>query len=500
MEEALYLVAYPDGGCRGAEASAGGGLHGYFFKLTGDETPVQENSAPKKDTPTSRGYVDDNNFGELASLKALAVKPIEYVDYHHGLPYSTNNIGELDGAIKAFEVALEKGVKHLVLIPDSEYVINGIKSHLASWKASNWIKSDGQPVKNQQHWKVLDGLLLEAYQKGMTYDVQWVNSHTDNLGNDAADEQATRGVVLASKGLDEVWLKYSPAAGYYNFKANYNRMFFQPQWYFSTRVSKPLTEDGRSVYYTGYHDKDYEFHMKTKADATLTVLYLEKPEPVLDELANYQESLETENYGTSVIGYLDAIFNSRNYSELEKFGSKYVRPHPKKNLLLLVDDTLLTRPMRPAYLSWKATEVVDNLRIWLDAFELWQRTGSAGQLGNISVTDITAELYELDSSKKKPVCKLHSNVTPSTKLLDLPVNYCVDTTPGSTNVRLTFGLDLPTRNSLSSIASLSPSVYVVSWKESAHGFRYATVVKAGGDISITAAIYSNLRALVPKEG
>ena len=165
---------------------------------------------------------------------------------------------------------------------------------------------------------------------------------------------------------------------------------------------------------------------------------------------------------------------------------------------MLVDDSLLTGPMRPAYLSWKATEVVDNLRIWLDAFERWERTGSAGQLGNISVTDITAELYELDSSKKKPVCKLHSKVTPSTKLLDLPVNYCVDNTPGAVNVRLTFGLDLPTRNSLSSIASQTPSVFVVSWKESTHGFRYATVVKAGGDISITAAIYSNLRALVPQ--
>ncbi len=491
-----HLVMYPDGGCRGTERSAGAGAHGYVWEDPEEPMLLKDCKQIRKDLPTSHGYIDDNNRGVLEHHKAIMVTPLEYIDYHRGLVNSTNNIGELEGAIFSLASAVRLKAKSLVLIPDSEYVINGVTQWLPKWVANNWVSGNGAPVKNQEYWRQIADLLAQLRELGTTLTVYWVNGHSGNLGNDEADRCATKGVICASKDDGQAVTLYSQAKGYWNYKADYNRMFFQPYWYFATQTQRSnRTPDGRAIYYAGFHSKEDDFFMKRSSDAYVSVMYLKTPEPNLEVISAYQEVNETGNYGAIYIGYLNNIFNSRTHHEMCDTGNKYLTvSEQKKNISYI--DSLLTRSMRPALMSWCADSVFSSLQGILDEFERAQSGSTPIEgLSEICITDLTPLIYEVDVTKKKEVYKLTPEITQTTKSLTVELNQNVSGTMERSKVILTLGLDMPNRNSLSAIAAADARVFGVTWRESAHGFRYATVVQAAGDTCITAAMYANLIAI-----
>ena len=107
-----------------------------------------------------------------------------------GDPETTNNRMELMGAIKALE-ALKQGCS-VELHTDSTYVLKGITEWLESWKARGWKTAAKKPVKNVDLWKKLD----EEIQRHQI-EWKWVKGHSGDLGNEAAD-------ALANRGIDEL--------------------------------------------------------------------------------------------------------------------------------------------------------------------------------------------------------------------------------------------------------------------------------------------------------
>lgn len=107
-----------------------------------------------------------------------------------GDPETTNNRMELMGAIKALE-ALKQGCS-VELHTDSTYVLKGITEWLESWKARGWKTAAKKPVKNVDLWQKLD----EEIQRHQI-EWKWVKGHSGDLGNEAAD-------ALANRGIDEL--------------------------------------------------------------------------------------------------------------------------------------------------------------------------------------------------------------------------------------------------------------------------------------------------------
>lgn len=96
---------------------------------------------------------------------------------------TTNNRMELIGVISALS-ALNEGCE-VELFTDSQYIVRAINEHwLASWKAKNWRRKDGE-LKNPDLWQELDRLL-------QTHRVtfHWVKGHADNANNNRCDELA----------------------------------------------------------------------------------------------------------------------------------------------------------------------------------------------------------------------------------------------------------------------------------------------------------------------
>ncbi|CAN5356580.1 ribonuclease HI [soil metagenome] len=107
---------------------------------------------------------------------------------------TTNNRMELTAAIRALE-ALKRRC-HVVLYTDSQYLQNGIRDWLASWKLRDWRTSGRKPVKNRDLWQALDALVGQ-------HDVEWrwVRGHSGVDGNERADRLANLGIdtILAGR-------------------------------------------------------------------------------------------------------------------------------------------------------------------------------------------------------------------------------------------------------------------------------------------------------------
>lgn len=93
---------------------------------------------------------------------------------------STNNKMELTAPIKGLGRLRELTTPVLVLC-DSNYVINGITSWLPNWKANNWKRKAG-PVENQDLWQQLDQAC-----EGKAIEWRKVKGHAGHKLNEMAD-------------------------------------------------------------------------------------------------------------------------------------------------------------------------------------------------------------------------------------------------------------------------------------------------------------------------
>jgi ribonuclease HI len=108
-------------------------------------------------------------------------------ELHGGARDTTNNRMELQAVIEGMR-ALKRRVP-VTIHTDSQYVMKGITEWLRHWKARGWRTAAKKPVKNEDLWRELDGLL-----QGHDVRWRWVRGHSGNVGNERADELARAGI------------------------------------------------------------------------------------------------------------------------------------------------------------------------------------------------------------------------------------------------------------------------------------------------------------------
>ena len=124
-------------------------------------------------------YVDDDNWAA------------------GGWPHATNNQAELKAVLELFRATQHLDDELLVLC-DSQYVINCITKWMPGWKRKGWRKADGKPVMNVDLLQELDAELA-----GRRYRFEWVRGHVGHELNEAADTRA-RAVAEAYRGGGEI--------------------------------------------------------------------------------------------------------------------------------------------------------------------------------------------------------------------------------------------------------------------------------------------------------
>ncbi len=98
---------------------------------------------------------------------------------------TTSNRMELMAALEGLR-ALKVSCR-VRLVSDSQYLKKGITALLPRWKANGWVKSNGEPVLNQDLWGQLD-------QIAQKHDIhwEWIAGHGDHADQNRADRLAVQ--------------------------------------------------------------------------------------------------------------------------------------------------------------------------------------------------------------------------------------------------------------------------------------------------------------------
>lgn len=112
---------------------------------------------------------------------------------------TTNNRMELMAVIEGL-MAVDSPEDEIHLHSDSQYVLKGMTTWMAAWKRKGWKTYNHQPVKNQDLWQQLDGLMAKC----PNLHCHWVRGHNGDPDNEIADALA-RGIFPKSQsnGISE---------------------------------------------------------------------------------------------------------------------------------------------------------------------------------------------------------------------------------------------------------------------------------------------------------
>lgn len=480
----LNAILYTDGGYRSQYQAGGWGIHGYTYA----ETPPDKGTGNSKCIPTAKGYVDPE---EKATATLVTLE--SYIDGVGGVaPAHSSNQTELTATIKGMEYILERQFAHSQIYSDSMYVIDGVNRFIDRWQKNGWKNAEGETISNKRLWERALGLMETLTEKRQTLEVLWIRGHNGNFGNEQADGYARRGNVLGRKKSEYTFIKETPAQGYWNKKADFNRLLSCGRWYFQTTDDDYMTADGKTIYYIGDHG-DAEAPGKRNADNALTVLYLKESDLVLELLRSQARDLDTRRIGSVMIGRLDTILNPSFYTEVLSHGTLFLDWTERRKDVFTASKKPVLEEQSPPGLSFIQIETLQSLQRKLD--------GYLAQDPGIFVTEITDLLYDLEDKKTGPVKKIKKDLTQSTRYLDVKARYCTapvkDIAAGHAikieqkTIRLIMGMDLARRNTLSNIANDEVKVSVVTWRESEQVIRFATVIETKHGVGIWSGIDAN---------
>lgn len=167
------------------------------------------NDAPKRESPLvaycdgGAAVRDTGRFVRGTGAAAFAFRYEGRLIYGRK-KYSevTNNQMELQAAIKVLQ-EIQARVENpetapVIVISDSQYVVQGVNEWCFGWKKRNWKTSAGKAVINRTLWEEL--LAVKASMSGVTFE--WVRGHSGVEMNEFVDGLASKAM---EEGAPEQW-------------------------------------------------------------------------------------------------------------------------------------------------------------------------------------------------------------------------------------------------------------------------------------------------------
>jgi len=131
--------------------------------------------------------------GGMIELADSAAGELRRWDYWISEPATTNNRMALRSVIEAFaELSKMESSFHVVFTTDSKYIVEGMRSWVASWIARGWRRRGGA-IENLALWK-------QAVAAAAAHECQWVwvRGHNGQPQNEYANHLATRAAAEQS--------------------------------------------------------------------------------------------------------------------------------------------------------------------------------------------------------------------------------------------------------------------------------------------------------------
>jgi ribonuclease HI len=504
------MVCYADAGARPTNPGhCGYGIHGYMYVA----------AHPKKglgngQTATNKGYCQKDEYQEvpaavrgemsraqylehMASLgKPCPVSIVQYFEEVTAHGIATNNVGELVAVTRTMELALSFKTANLHVLTDSEYVRKGAQGWVDRWVSTGWKKPDGGEIQNVAEWKKFLNVRQQLSAAGTKFTIDRVPGHAGFLGNEEADALATIGIYLnMNDGIKRLFTTHDPD-GYWKHDSSRHPFINNRSCYFNTLGGTIIP----GHYYLGNHGQDDEDLGTRDREGHFGVVILDKPEDAIEKVRETQ-ARHSGGADSLYVLYLDNLYNPTIHRRMTKYGdAAVITPSGYRLSLKYLDETPITRELKPARLAMRAVDQLSRLQTLLGMFE--QKDPA------LVVTDITSSIYDVSQKSVKPkkgevtvepltTMKIKTDLAVGMTMLKVDVLHPFSKDENDKiEVTLSTNVDIIDRNALKRLEDLNPQVSVIAWQESPKVFRYATVIKTNDARGIWAGVHSNLR-IVP---
>lgn len=477
------FVIYSDGGA--SDPYAGYGLHGYYYEITENK----KGAGHPKFVPTRKGY----KLKSVAKPEDTAqCKIIEYFDGYGALTLkSTNNMAEITGLIRGYELVLasiEKGlnVVEVTFLLDSEYTLKSATEWLDRWIKRDFVKHDGSVVKNRSLWETVKDLKTQVEEKVPSIEYIHVKSHQPEdveLGNNTADRLASVGQMVARKEMFKDSLISQSADGYWKYQPERHPLLSYKYCYFQTSADKVTN----GVYFTG--NQSFEPHLfgQRSWDNAFAIIELTNPDKLVDELRLKCVEL-ADGYTKPAMVRMADLYNPTIHRDIVNFGIEALgQPNEFRCDLLAGQDTPIVRDFVPPMIANYGMESLTALNTVFNLVKEGNPT--------IRSKDLTAMFYDVAEKPEKTTLK--AEIRNGVSEFDVKIPYMtIDGKERETKITLLFGVDIPVRNALKRIETMKPKIEIKWWPVlDGNSFRYAVYVETEDAKSIWAAVDSNTRIL-----
>lgn len=484
------VVIYCDGSARPNPGKVGLGAHGYLYHYNHDDDIKKSNI--ENFIATDKGYIDTltDDYKENGLNDAKPVIPVYYIDFIESMDFDgTNNKGES----RCLKVVLQKlkefNFEKLYVLCDSEYVVNGCKSWAEEWERNNWKRKDGMSVINASEWiDILD--LLRYYRKTVNFSINWVRGHNGNRGNEKADYLSVIAMNLSTAGIVRSEFKLSVAKGYNKVDVekhpflNFKRLYFNSKSEFNILGSYFLADPGVNDIYIG----------KRLPETGFSVIKFKEKDKLLESIIQRQTDLSAEHHNNIVMLKMDRLYHKDIYPYATEFGGYCLLKDKKTINLNFLDNKPLTVQMSPAGLSLRAIETFNFLDELLERFIKYSDIGFENDHNNIDLikhdlTDILFDTKVTKNNKLKYELKKQFGVGVEKHIYELNMGEKYGNK--QFKIPLLFGLDILPRNNLKKLEDSNPIISLITWKDSSHSFRYATIISCDSGIGIWSNFFSD---------
>jgi ribonuclease HI len=103
--------------------------------------------------------------------------------------------------LTAVQKALEIAPRHreVLIVTDSKYAINCLTVWYKGWRQNDWKTSQSKDVLNKDLILDITNKIEERARLGAPVNFEWIKGHSNDPGNDAADQLAMSGALIAKE-------------------------------------------------------------------------------------------------------------------------------------------------------------------------------------------------------------------------------------------------------------------------------------------------------------
>lgn len=461
-----HAVVYTDGSAYPNPSHHwGGGYHGYTYKES--TLGTKSGNRPSKFIISDKGYID---VVLAPKTEHKTVVPDTYINgYYSGNVQGSNNTGEVMAIIKTIEWFLaNENIKTLSILADSTYALGMVT------KCQNHVDWKSHTTKNLEYWAMMQRLIDEAKEVDLKIIPIKVEAHSNDWGNDIADQLALLGRLNSAKyGLERSETIVAPETKYWKDKVdkhpftNYRHLYF-------LNGNDP---ENIGKYAVLNYKKDAEPGRKSH-EASFGLIKLSEPIEIVERSKIvYQEKLKS----LSVISAVDTdmLFNQNTTSMFKMFGNDIFtyNTRGRKHLSVLEEDIVVAE-IQPPGLATGALDKVIMMERYLNEYQ--NNTMKA-----TVYTDITNLCFEANDK---------GNMVTTLTTDDKFISIDYKTKDGKkVKLNLELGIDLITRNSIKKLEKLEPVVTLVTNELSNNYIEYYIIIetKKNKDIGIWCNYFSN---------